>query len=345
MSSKPAPVQQKFSHNPADWPAEVLPLFERAFTCEFSSLTGQGVPITFPLTPYLGDDERTLDVSTGLTYPAKAERVRRNPKVSLLYSDPVSTGLAHPPVVLVHGLASVRDADLQANTDRYVRLSLAKSPAGFKGTPGFMLKRLPWYFARIWIEVMPFRILWWPAGQTDELPQTWQAPAETQARPSDPSPAGKPFPAWKEPPADWRPNASHAAQKLGLPILTTVDTDGYPVPVRVKSSSLTSEGFRLDMPAGVSITPQGRACLTFHSHPEVFARQENKAFIGQVTPADEGSCLFTVERALADWSLAGSRFSAARSFFSHGRLLVPRLEAEAERRGQAVPVIHVPDFW
>ena len=67
----------RLEHNPAGWPADLLPVFERSITCEFASLTRQGTPITFPVTPYLGEDERTLDVSTGLTYPAKAERARR----------------------------------------------------------------------------------------------------------------------------------------------------------------------------------------------------------------------------------------------------------------------------
>ena len=40
------------------------------------------------------------------------------------------------PVVLVQGLATVRDADLQTNSDRYVRLALAKAPEMFRGNRG-----------------------------------------------------------------------------------------------------------------------------------------------------------------------------------------------------------------
>src|SRR5215213_11691674 len=126
--------------NPAGWPAEVLQVFERAVTCESATLTKAGAPITWPLTPYVGEDGRTLDVSTGLTYPAKAERARRNPKVALLYSDPLGSGLDGAPVVLVQGMATVRDADLQANTDRYIRLGMAKLPDTYKGQPKFLLR-------------------------------------------------------------------------------------------------------------------------------------------------------------------------------------------------------------
>ena len=41
-----------------------------------STFADAGAPVTAPVTPYRG--ERTLDVSTGLTYPLKAERARRH---------------------------------------------------------------------------------------------------------------------------------------------------------------------------------------------------------------------------------------------------------------------------
>jgi hypothetical protein len=85
-------------------------------------------------------------------------------------------GADHPyleqdaPVVLVQGLATVRDADLQANTDRYVRVALAKAPEMFRGTPRFLLRRLDFYFARIWIQVTPIRLCWWPSTALDQAP-------------------------------------------------------------------------------------------------------------------------------------------------------------------------------
>ncbi|WP_405088511.1 pyridoxamine 5'-phosphate oxidase family protein [Microbispora sp. NBC_01389] len=103
------------------WPREAAELFGRAVVCEYASLTRDGRPVTWPVTPYVGRDG-TLDVSTGLTYPDKAERARRNPRVALLYSDRCSdaegSGAGRAPVVLVQGRATVRDADLQAGTDR-----------------------------------------------------------------------------------------------------------------------------------------------------------------------------------------------------------------------------------
>src|SRR5476649_57978 len=106
------------------WPSELTEVFERALTCEYASLTRAGAPVTVPSTPYVGAG--TLDVSTGLAYPAKAERARRNPKVALLFADAIGAGHSEAPVVLVQGHAAVRDADLQANTDRYVRVVSSK---------------------------------------------------------------------------------------------------------------------------------------------------------------------------------------------------------------------------
>ena len=110
-------------------------------------------------------------MSTGLTYPAKAERARRNPKVALSFSYARGSGLDKPATVIVLGHAAVRDANLQANTDRYVRATLSKSPDIYKGQPNFLLRRLTWYFARIWIEVTPLQILWWPEGNLNAQPR------------------------------------------------------------------------------------------------------------------------------------------------------------------------------
>jgi hypothetical protein len=85
-----------------DWPADIDRLFSASITAEYSSLTRSGAPVTVPTTPYRGS-HGTLDLSTGLTYPTKAERARRNPRVSLLFADPLGEGMEHAPVALVQG--------------------------------------------------------------------------------------------------------------------------------------------------------------------------------------------------------------------------------------------------
>jgi len=326
------------SHNPAGWPSEVVPLFERAITTEYATLTARGAPLTYPVTPYIADDGLTLDVSTGLTYPSKAERARRNPKVALLYSDPVGTGLSAPPVVLVQGMAAVRDADLQANTDRYLRQSFKKVPEAYTGMPAFILRRMPWYFVRIWIQVTPQRILWWSEGDLDQQPERWEAPEDISVPKSDPAPQGKSPGSWKSGPTDWKSGANYAVQHLGNPVVSLVDGQGFPFPMRVRGATLTPDGFHFDIPAGQPTDLYGPACLTFHTHPEQFTGQQNMVFTGRV----EAAGTFIVDRQVGDWSLAGSKLKATLDFMNNGRKLAPRLEEEARRRGQPVPKIQIP---
>jgi hypothetical protein len=146
----------------AGLPAEVLAVLGRALTADLTTITRDGRPITSPVAPCFEADRGVVAVSTGVTYPAKAERARRNQKVSLLFADLLESGLGEDTVVLVQGLAAVGDSDLQANTDRYVERSLARLPATVRGAPRWVLPRMDWYFARIWVELTLVGVSWWP---------------------------------------------------------------------------------------------------------------------------------------------------------------------------------------
>jgi len=340
----PRPPPAPWAPNPASWPDALLDVFDRSITTEYASLTRNGRPVTVPTTPYRGRDGWTIDVSTGLTYPAKAERARRDPRVCLLFADPVGSGLVDPPVVLVQGLATVRDADLQANTDRYVRVSMEKLPAATKGQPRFALRRLGWYYARIWIEVTPLHIRWWPSRQLDVPARTWEAPAGTAAPLSDPAPSGSQPAAWLAPPVSWRDVAQAAIGRLALHDLTVVDDNGFPAGLPVRRTELVDGGFSLELGPGAPGLAGGPACLTMHAHPESFTGQENRTFVGTVEAVDSGggTVRFHAERALADWSLSGGRAGTAVRFLSKRRRLSPRLAAEAQRRFQPVPEVRLP---
>jgi hypothetical protein len=293
--------------------------------------------VTVPTTPYVGP-RGTLDVSTGLTYPAKAERARRNPRVCLLFADPLGESMQSAPVAVVQGHGAVRDLDLQANTDRYIREAQIKLPDATKGQPKFILKRMAFYYARIWIEITPLRILWWSDRSMSEAPSEWSAPEDTPRPESDPTPAGSPPPAWREPPGDWRPLARRALSDLPLADLTTVDAEGVPLCIPVETTGLRDDNVELKVGAGAPALRAGPACLTLHGHPERFTGQENHTLVGTMESGD-GPPQFKVQRALADWSLVGNRANAALSFLSARRSLSPRLRAEAARRGQPVPVV------
>lgn len=327
--------------NPCGWPEEILPLVQRAYTCEYASLTRAGQPLTYPVTPHLGDDGRTIDVATGLAYPLKAERARHNPKVCLLFSEPKGTGLENAPVVRVFGLATVKDADLQANTDRYLALSLAKFAAIATMLPKLTHEDGTWYYARIWICVTPTRIEWWPQGDTSRPPAVWTAPEGTAAAPSDPPPRKAKITRVFEAPADWTPAAQHAIEKIGSAVLSVPGADGFPMVERMASVELTETGFALE-PVREGGRFEGAACVTFHSHPEIFTAQENIVFVGVVRRAD-GRLLFDVERQVGAFSLGRNINQVIETIFARAKSIKARLEVEAERRGQPVPVVNMPE--
>jgi hypothetical protein len=282
-----------------------------------------------------------VDVSTGLTYPAKAERARRNPKVALLFADPVGVRTSDVPVVLIQGHAAVRDADLQANTDRYVRVSIDKLPAAYEGQPKALLRRLAFYYARIWIEITPLRIRWWPDRALAAEPGDWHAGPDLRLPESDPAPDGRQPPAWLDPPPRWQELAARALRVLPFADLTVVDEHGFPICLPVRAGALEGEHVPLQIGSGAPALPTGPACLTVHGHDERFATQENHTLVG-VLLREGGELRLRVERALADWSLTGNRVRRSVGFLRKGRRLAPRLKAEAARRGQPVPTINLP---
>src|SRR5204863_6593092 len=130
-------------------PQEIREVFERFITCEFVTVDARQQPIVWPVTPYYSQGAATIDVTTGIGYPKKADDAARHPRVALLFSDPTGSGIETGIQVLVQGTAEVDDADLAANRERYRRESLAKLP-GAKDMmpPRWLESMLAWYFNR-----------------------------------------------------------------------------------------------------------------------------------------------------------------------------------------------------
>ena len=91
-----------------DVPAEVQAVFQEFRTCEFSTFSKNGTPITWPTAPFLLESGQFL-ITSPIGIPQKMLHVRRNPRVSLLFSDKTGTGLSDPPAVLVQGDAEAPD--------------------------------------------------------------------------------------------------------------------------------------------------------------------------------------------------------------------------------------------
>jgi len=269
-------------------PQEVRDAFGRFVTCELTTVDASKQPITWPVTPYYDAGAPTIDVTTGLGYPKKADDAARHPSVALLFSDPTGSGIDSGIRVLVQGTAAIDDEDLKANAERYMRESGEKLPATVKMHPPKPLRRaFNFYYARIYIKVRPERVFVWPDGDLSAEPTVQDAHLEevrsghTEVSPEDHGrpPAGEP--AW-----DKRMEFL-AEQETG--VLSWLGPDGFPIAVRVPYRA-DAERRRILIDAEPAALPvlEGRACLTVHLHPPDFTWQRNMQVRGNLARSPEG---------------------------------------------------------
>ncbi len=147
--------------------------------------------------------------------------------------------------------------------------------------------------------------------------------------------AGSSSGSWTRTAASWSDRVGGALDRLGLPVITTMGADGWPLPWRAVAADEVAGGFAVVAPRGVEVRP-GAACLTMHEHDEDFDGQENLTLAGTVTARD-GGWVFLPERALADFGVPRNPLRSLLQLRRAGHLLRPRLAHEASRRGQAVP--------
>lgn len=299
-------------------PERVAQFLKAGFTAQYATVSAAGMPVDTPVLYFPSPGLGSIDLATGLSYPAKAERARRNPRVGMLIE-----GGPDEPVVSIAGMAAVRDADLQANVDRY----LAEASYTLAHNPSWELARQAvWYWTRVIVEVFPARIAWWdnPAA-TDLPPQVWKAPEGTIWPQSDPAPPGSTSKAaqWRHPP--WQELAQEALQRGDGPYLTVIDEQGFPRPFGALSAAQTDAGFRVEMPAGIPWTVAGKACLTFRGI---------ETFLGEMADGE-----LRVERTLPVFPMTTDMTQLWEPTEHTRSELMARLEHELARRGKPVPVI------
>jgi hypothetical protein len=159
----------------AGLPREVEDVFEEFRTCELSTLARDGTPITWPTLPFWRSDEKRFLITTSIAIAQKALNVRRNPRVSLLFSDSTASGLDAPPAVLVQGDAEAPEKieTSVAGFEKELRRVYRRQPASLiYGRNPLTRRFMDWYFMRLSIHVTPRRILWWPGGDF------WREPSE-----------------------------------------------------------------------------------------------------------------------------------------------------------------------
>lgn len=144
-------------------------------TCEFSTIGRDGTPITWPVMPLYQPERGRFLVTTAAGLAQKALNVRRNPRVSLLFSNPTGSGLDNPPAVLVQGTAVAPDEIVVTSPemDAISLHTMPRQPSDKFYSENWLARRLfDWYFFRLCIYVTPQQILWWAGGDFSRAPQT-----------------------------------------------------------------------------------------------------------------------------------------------------------------------------
>lgn len=273
-------------------PQDVQDVFDGFITTEYTTVDSKGQPITWPVTPYHNRANGSVDITTGLGYPKKARDAQRNPRVSLLFSDPTGSGLAKPPAVLIQGTADVDDRNLDANRKRYAKESLAKLPATKDMYPPEFVQRFAdWYFTRIYVHVRPERVYIWPSSDFTSDPQLLDSHLEEVRSHHSEEPAIEPAPPDPSP-LVWDERMHELGDRYPTGVLSIVAPDGFPLSARVPIEvDHSARKVRItDAPAGLPFA-SGRACLTVHDHSPDFTWQRNFQVRG------------TLDRSGSEWAL------------------------------------------
>ena len=154
-------------------PAAVQSVFEDFRTAELATIGRDGTPLAWPIVTAFRSGTGHFLTTASIGFPDKAFRIRRNPKVSLLFSEPTGSGLDSPPAVHVVGDAECPDTIRTEVTgfESDVRRMYGFQPkARFYGADPLTRRLLDWYFIRLVIELKPRQIKWWPQGDFAQDP-------------------------------------------------------------------------------------------------------------------------------------------------------------------------------
>jgi hypothetical protein len=273
----------------ASLPQEVREVFQRFVTCEYTTVDARQQPIVWPVTPYYSQGGPTIDLTTGLGYPKKADDAARNPRVSLLFSDATGAGIDSGVRVLVQGKAEVDDRDLAANRERYWRESWEKLPGTHDIHPPKLLRGMfDWYYSRIYVKVRPERVFVWADGDQAKPPELHDARldevrsghSEEPLEPHEPAEGGA---------VAWDERLEELGHRHRTAVLAWVGPDGFPLSARLPVKP-DREAHRIGFgaePAGMPLA-EGKACLVAHAHSPSFSWQENFQVRGDLTRAGDG---------------------------------------------------------
>jgi hypothetical protein len=319
--SCPATPSTRFRPVTSTLPQDIRDVFDRFITTEYVTVDAKGQPIAWPVTPYYSDGAPTIDITTGIGYPKKADDAARNPRVALSFSDPTGSGVDGGIRVLVQGVAEVDESDLRANRERYRKESKEKLPAAADMLPPKFVEGLfAWYFDRIYVKVRPERVFVWPAGDATAAPDVHDAHLE-EVRSGHVEEPAEPLPGPSEGDGVWDPRIDELGTRYDSAVLAWVAPDGFPLAVRLPVATDASARRVLlgAEPAGLPLA-EGPACVTAHGHAPDFTWQENFQVRGDLVRAPEG------------WALVPRKLVGGFELPDEGRIAVLRRNAKKARR-------------
>ena len=279
--------------------------------------------------PFHHPGDEAISVTTAVGMPKKAADARRDPRVSLLFSDATGSGIHDPSMVLVQGIATVDDADLDLNRARYERDSAAKPTGPTEQAPSGTA--FDWYYARLYIDVRPMRVYVWRKGDLGAEPDVHELDeADTEAAQGLPAPPPRP----PGRPPHWNRRLEHLGRRHDTAVLSFVETDGHPFAIRVPvDADRRAKVVRIDAePHGVRLLP-GPACLTAHDHHEQLHWTRNFQVRGELLQ-DRDGWLVTPQRVLSGFELPPSG-AVTRAVLNLGKIRRFRQTAKRERERRA----------
>jgi len=206
-------------------------------------------------------------------------------------------------MVLVQGWATIGDADLDANADRYAREAPEKLPATGPLPPKPIRRAMGWYFKRLYVHVRPERVYVWRGGDPTAAPDLFGDHME-EVRSGHSEEPEQDHAAPEGGAAIWDERIDELGARYRTAVLSVVAPDGFPfsirVPVRVDRAAK-----RIHVDAEIPAVPlePGLACITAHDHHPEFKWQLNFQIRGDLRRDDDGAWSLEPHRLVGGFEL------------------------------------------
>jgi len=151
---------------------EIRDIIQNYRTCEFATVSKNLMPSAHPVSAWYEPGMDSIMVTTSLGFPQKVYNIQRNPRVSLLFSNPTGSGINSRGIVSIQGDARVDENIICIDgLEDFWRRMLRWQPHSQKYHQSALGRFLAdWYYMRLRIYITPRRILYWETGDFTQNP-------------------------------------------------------------------------------------------------------------------------------------------------------------------------------